>query len=149
MATGLYTLTLRDNTNEPSTMSIHTPALDDSNINSVLADMIAFETAVAGLSDGAISKQKLTAVDQTRTYTVPASQTVQKGIKFTISYRDSVTGSNYYVQLPCADLTVLPTGNEKVILTANPGLAFKTAFEALAVSPAGNPVVITQISYND
>lgn len=146
---GLYTVTLYDNSGDPGTMSVNVRAATSANWNAIQADIVAFETAIAGLSDGAIGQRKFTADNLLFPWTAPASPMVQRNIKFTVSYRDTTTGKNYYVQIPCADLDQLPTGTEEVPIDAGAGLAFVTAFEALAVSPAGNPVNVVQITYND
>ena len=83
----------------------------------------------------------------------PVSALATRNTKWLVHYQDSVDGSEHNLEIPTADLTLQSAGSNVVDLTAGPGLAFKTAFEAFALSPVypgqggGNAVTLTKIEY--
>lgn len=80
----------------------------------------------------------------------PASKLAQRGVKWTVVGRDTVTGVPVVNHIPTANLTLLPAGDsEDLVLTSGAGATFKTAYEALVKSPAGNALALERVYYSD
>jgi hypothetical protein len=80
----------------------------------------------------------------------PTSKLAQRGIKWTVVGRDTVTGVPVINHIPTANLTLLPAGDaEDLVITGGVGLAFKTAYEALVKSPAGNALALERVYFSD
>lgn len=84
---------------------------------------------------------------------VPANdQFAQRGIKLLCRYHDAANPSRKFrVSIPTFDLEKLPLHSEFLDLTADEGLALKTAFEAVVKSPdnSSNAVVLDSAQYID
>lgn len=92
-------------------------------------------TAVQGVTIGANLSKELT-YSKTLLGSTPAASTLaQRENKWLCRYHDATNFQKFQVSLPCADLTKLDAGEEFLDLTAGEGLALKTAFEAVVVSP--------------
>lgn len=92
-----------------------------------------------------------------------ADHYVQRETKWLVTYKDITQfldvgntinnvgfGNIYTLEIPCADLPIgIGAGKETIIdLTVNPGLAYKTAFEAVQNSPTGgNEVELLEIKH--
>lgn len=69
----------------------------------------------------------------------------QREDKALVMYEDTVSLEKYTVEIPTVDqVTIL--GRDLYDITTAPWSTFVTAFEALAVSPDGNPVNVLSIS---
>lgn len=80
----------------------------------------------------------------------PTSKLAQRGIKWTLQGRDTVTGVPVINHIPTANISLLPAGDtEDLDLTAGVGLALKTAYDALVKSPAGNALALQRCYYSD
>lgn len=78
-----------------------------------------------------------------------ASVLAQRENKFLIRYHDATTLQKFQAAVPTADLTAVVDHTEFIDITAGGGLAVKTAFEAIVVSPnnAANAVVLDSIQF--
>ncbi len=78
---------------------------------------------------------------------LPTSDFAQRENRFRVFYQDTVTLKKYHLDLPCADLSVMPSGSDLLDISAAPATDFITPFEAHAVSELGNAVTVLAIQY--
>jgi len=120
-------LTYRDNTSEKSAAVFQGADFTALNFDAQVTLQGALVTAVAGVCDGVLAQTTRIAAVVEGSAAIPAVG-VQREIKFMARWH---AGSELHrSELPCADLSQLISGQERVDLTAGAGLAFKTAFEA-------------------
>jgi hypothetical protein len=79
----------------------------------------------------------------------PSSTLAQRENKFLVRYHDATTFQKFRVELPCADLSLLPAGSDFLVITAGLPATYVTAFEAVAKSPADptHSVIVDSIEY--
>lgn len=107
-------------------------------------------TAVQAVILGVNQQTRLTYNESNLSSDAAASQLAQREKKWLLRYHDSVNPSlKFTVSIPTSDLTKLPNHQEFLDLTAGVGLALKTAFEAVVVSPddSANTVVLDSVQY--
>lgn len=106
-------------------------------------------TAIQAVGLGSNQNKQLTYARTFLAATPAASQLAQRENKWLARYHDATTFKKYTVSWPCADLTKLASGEEFLDLTADPGLALKTAFEAVVVSPddSTHAVVLDSVQF--
>lgn len=93
-------------------------------------------TAMAGIVIGRFVKNQVTLARNVTGAQIPATDGLaQRENKWLARYHDNTTFQNFQVSIPTADLSLHKPNSEFVDLTVDPGLAFKTAFEAVVVSP--------------
>lgn len=152
-----YGVTVADNTvnpnGSPQTATWRVPiiTLTPGNVAATATLAGNLLTAVQAICLGANQQTRLMYDEAFLSSTPAASKLAQRGVKWLVRYHDSVTEQKFTVSLPCADLTKLPDHEEFLDLTAGDGLAFKTAFEAVVVSPdnSANSIVVDTVQYVD
>lgn len=163
MAGGELKFTVRDNTGEIGPVEIHTGSVDAVSLPGLLTQVGTLRTAVDGVVIGVISAESLKVFETKLSAAKAASQLAQKGVKWLCGYADSqqffdpgvnaIPNAGYQkvftFTIPCADLTLLVSGEEALSLTSGPGLAFKTAFDATARSPYGGSASLQYMKYVD
>lgn len=147
-----YNLGLRDSSNEISTTKWNIGDLTAISLPGALTDMTALEAATDGVTLGAIATSAYGDSDS-RPYSRPTDAQCQRGTKWTVSWEDAVTFQKGTNTIPTANLDLLPlvggVRTEDMDLTANPGLALKTAIQALCKSPAGNALTVLRVYFSD
>lgn len=133
-----YTLT--DFSRERSTVAFNVLSLaDNPTFTSAVA---AWETSLQAVTNGQIYR-----TDQS-TGAIISNAAGAAGsareYKLLLTYEDSVTLQLYTVSVPTFDVSTVTmiAGTDNVDLTIAPMPTFKTNFEALAASPAGNTVTL-------
>lgn len=163
MANGELKFTVRDNTGEIGPVEIHTGAVTAISLPDLLTEIAALRTAIDGVSIGVLASESLKVFETKLNSAKAASQLAQKGVKWLCGYTDNqqffdpgvnaIPNAGYQkvftFTIPCADLTLLVTGDEELVLTSGPGLAFKTAFDATARSPYGGTALLQYMKYVD
>lgn len=82
----------------------------------------------------------------------PASPLAQTNIQFIAEASDDVTGETFRVRIPTADLalaTSIVGGVATVPLGAGAGLALKTAWDAVVLSPEGNASTLQSLYFRE
>lgn len=148
MAGSFFGLSFKDNSGEIGKTDFNIGDLTAVSLPGALSQMGDLTNAIQGLVLGAKVGSRWGDADQFAAAN-PASKLCQRGIKWTVVGRDSTTGVPVINHIPTADLTKLPATGEDIDLTAGAGLAFKTAYEALVKSPAGNALVLERVYYSD
>jgi len=138
---GQFNVTFACNNQKTSTPSFGWGAASD-------AALIALADALDGISTAVVGKQFVTErreVDAGSSAAPPGD--AGRGKKYVISYVDTVTGDKHQVEIPGADDDLLAPGTVQLPIDADEGLAVKTTFETAVVSPAGNAVTVTAITF--
>jgi len=150
LPTSFWSTTYADNTvksnGEPETTSTSIPitTLTAANVVAQAALIADLNTAIEALVLGHQVAQQ-TVFDRPVYEKIPAdSNLAQRENKWLVRYHGATTFQKFQVTIGTADLSLLPDGSEFLDLTDGEGLAFKTAFQAIAKSPnngAENTVV--------
>jgi len=163
MALGELEFGIRDNSREVGKVEVHTGPVTALTLPALLTQIGTLRTAIDGLSIGTMASEALAVFKTKITSAAPATTLAQRGKKWTVGYSDITAdwdggigvqvnygyGKIFTFTIPCCDLTLLVSGEEGLDLTSGPGLAFKTAFEAIAKSPYGGATRVEYIRYID
>lgn len=152
MPGSFWGLTFRDSSNELGKTDFNIGDITALSIAGALTDMGAARTALENITLGTVAQSRFGDAD-TLSNARPTDPLCQRGVKWTVSWEDTVTHSKGTNYIPTADLSLLPlvggVRSEDLDLTAGAGLAAKTALDTLAKSPAGNPISVLRIYYSD
>jgi len=148
-------LTINDNTTVPkqesATMEVAVATITAGNLVAQTALHDALIDAIDDLIIGVEAKRALIA-NRTLLSGLPASDPLaQKENRWLVRYHSSTDFQKFVVSIATADLTLLADGNEFLDITtvASPGLAFKTAFEAVVRDPndVAQSVVVDSVQF--
>jgi len=107
--------------------------------------------AIADLIIGVEAKRTLISSREILSGLAASSMLAQKENRWLVRYHSSTDFQKFVVSIGTADLTLLDTGEEFLDITtaATPGLAFKTAFEAVVRDPndVAQSVVVDSIQF--
>lgn len=149
MPGSFFGLSYKDNSREIGRTDFNIGDLTAVSLAGALTQMGALEDAISAIVLGSLVQSRWGDSDNI-VAAPPTSKLAQRGVKWTLQGRDSVTGVPVINHVPTADLTKLPAGaSEDLDLTAGVGLALKTAYEALVKSPAGNALTLERCYYSD
>lgn len=151
-----YDLSIVDWDKKIGHTEIHTGLVTALTLPALLGQTGALRAAIDNIVIGVIQKEQQTVYDTILSAALPTSEFAQRGNKWLVSYHDNtqffdpplnaIPNDSYLrkfrIMIPTADNSLLALNDTQLDLTVNPGLAFKTAFEAVAKSPAGGSVVI-------
>lgn len=144
-----FGLSLKDNSREIGRTDFNIGDLTAVSLPGALTQMGALTDAIMAIVIGVKVQSRWGDVDNF-VAAPPTSKLAQRGVKWTLQGRDSVTGVPVINHIPTANLTLLPAGDtEDMDLTAGVGLALKTAYDALVKSPAGNALTLERCYYSD
>jgi len=118
------------------------------------AGNIAAQTTAIGLLEDALEAVTLvgfTKLDVLATTTVlagvqPVDGNAQRETKWLVSGTDTA-GFSTTIEIPGADLSLLPAGSAALDLSAGAGLTLKNALEAVWRSKQGNAVVVNRVMH--
>lgn len=148
-------LTFNDNTvrangtPESGVVSLPVTALTAANYTAKKALIDALITAMEGITIGNPAKSEVVIDRQVISTSPAATAQAQRENKFLMRYHGNTLGQKFQASIPTADLDQLMTNSEFVDLTAGNGLALKTAFEAIVVSPndGGEGTVLDSVQF--
>lgn len=141
----IYTLTVRDYSDEYSRVSFNTPepAADGTDWAANLALHAALQAAVDALCIGNLAREQFVAYVEPLNDARPANQYAQRETGLRLFWVDATTGQKGHWTIPCPDLSLIANpGSDQVDLTVSVVGTLVSAIEALAVSPAGNSIEI-------
>jgi len=150
-----YNLTVNDNTlkangtPESSSMGVAVTTLTAANVAAQSALIINLENAIDGVTIGEMAKSEIV-FERSILSASPASSTLaQRENKWLMRYHGNTLNQKFQVSVGTADLTLLDSGSEFLDLTADEGLALKTAFEAIVKSPndAAETVTLDSVQF--
>ena len=141
--TSSVVFTVRDHSDENSTVSFPIGIIDESNWVAVDAKIATLQAAVRAATTGNVSFRTLVAyrkiVDDNR----PANPYAQREIGLRLFYSDNVNGRKYSLTIPAPDLVVMSQGGtDQIDLTGSLADPLVAAMEAVMQSPDNNPVTI-------
>jgi hypothetical protein len=156
MAQPHYSLTLTDYEGTPGDVQVNTGLVTALTLPGLLTQIGALRTAIDNITIGIPAKENQTVFDTILSQDKPTDPNAQRGNKWLVIYHDNtqffdapvnaIPNAGYLkpfrIMIPTADNSLLADNEKDLDLTVNPGLAFKTAFEAIAKSPYGGSVVI-------
>jgi hypothetical protein len=151
-----YGLSLRDWDKKIGTVEINTGLVTALTLPALLTQIGALRTAIANITIGVVANERQDVFNTILSQANPTDEFAQRGNKWLVSYHDNTPFFDdpinaipndaylrkFRVMIPTADNSLLAANDTFLDLTVNPGLAFKTAFEAMAKSPAGGSAVI-------
>lgn len=146
----LYSLSVLDYSKEDRASSVrfNITTLNAGNYVAVGTAVGALQSAIDAVIVGNLASDRIIAVDNFITRARPASPAAQRENKWLLIYEDNTTHRLYRNELPTADLTLLTGGSDFISdLTVAPWAAFKTAFEAVVLSPAGNATTLREVQF--
>lgn len=148
-ATSFWGLSINDNTvkdngqPESTAFEVAITTLDDTNVVAQEALLTSLESAIDAIVIGVLAKATLTWERAQLSLDPAASTAAQRENKWLCRYHsDEVPATKFQVSIGTADLTKLPNHKEFLDLTTGVGAAFKTAFEAVVVSPDDPTVAV-------
>lgn len=150
-----WTNTLSDNTRkpngEPESTTLRVPIITLTPANVAATETLTgnLATAIAAITIGANNKREIT-YNVTQFEKIPAaSPLAQRENKWLVRFHDATTFQKSSVSIGTADLAELAGNSEFLVITAGNGLAFKTAFEAVVVSPfdSSHSVVVDSVQF--
>lgn len=120
-----------------------------------LADNTAFEAAQTTFENAlddmllGVQQNRVNQYSQTFTNAPALSPSAQREVKMLARYTDNVNGKGYSVSFGTLDLATagIVAGTDFITLETTPGSTFKSAFEAFAASPDGNPVTLNSLQF--
>ena len=143
-----YSVTLLDYSREKSSVRFNTVQITAANFDAQMTAMLDLRNAIDGITLGAIQSERRVAQNNVLTNVPPLSTTAQRESKWLAVYVDTVTGLLYRNEIPTADPALLSNNSDRI--TSFPAGAlgtFKTAFEAVVRSPAGNTTSLQYLEF--
>jgi hypothetical protein len=135
-----------DHDAEGSSIGVRCADLNAGNIAVTLANIAILQTALEAVSLNGFTKLDVLAVTTLIGDPQPVSGLAQREIKWLVSGTDT-GGFTTTIEIPGADLTLLPAGSPNLDLAAGAGLALKNALEAVWVSKQGNAVTVNRVTH--
>lgn len=150
-----YSFTMADNTvnsngvPESTSSAIAVTTLTPANVAAEITKANNLQAAVAAVTLGSFLKSESVYARNLLGVSPAASTLAQRENKWLVRYHDATTFQKFQWSVGTADLSLLPDGSEFLDITAGDGLALKTAFEAVAVSPADSThtVVVDSVQF--
>lgn len=133
-----------DHDSEASGVGMGLVDLTAGNITAQLALVDAVEAAILAIVTGELQSKAVVAVTEDFAVTPPADGYAQRETKWLVSGVDSA-GNNASMEIPTANLSLLPSGSGVLDLSADEGLDLKTALDAAWRSKQGNLVTVSRV----
>lgn len=154
-----YGITVRDWEGSLGTVEINTGAVTAVSLPGLLTQVGALRSAIDALIIGVISDERQTVFNTILSAALPVSEFAQRGNKWIVYYHDNtaffddpinaIPNAGYlkpfHIMLPTADNALLDANETVLDISAGVGLAFVTAFQALARSPYGGTVIVDSV----
>jgi len=133
-----------DHDAEASSVGMGIPDLGVGNIAAQLTLVDAVETALLAVTIGELQSKSVIATTEDFAVTPPADGYSQRETKWLVSGVDT-EGNNASMEIPCANLDLLPSGSGVLDLSAGAGLALKSALDDVWTSRQGNLVTVARV----
>lgn len=147
---GLYSLSFLDYSKEDAASSVrfHIPELTAANIAAQTALIDTLRTSIDAVTLGTLATERVIAEDNFLSRTRPTDPTAQRENKWLFLYEDQTTHRIYRGEIPTANITLLDAPSDHIAdLTTGVWGTFKSAFEAVVKSPAGNAVTLLDVQF--
>jgi len=141
VATSFWELSLNDNTlkqnGEPehASMQVAITTLNAGNLAATATLIAALKTASLAVVLGHVRQDTTTLLRPIPSVSRPTDTAAQRENKWLLRAHSATSNQKFRYSLPTANLSLLGDGSEYLDLTADEGLDFKTAFDAVVRSP--------------
>lgn len=135
--------TIRDKTNEYSTVRFALPDVTAANYDATITAMDAIQTAISAMTIGSIASRSLIAFNDKIDDTTPLNPWAQRELGIRFFYQETTHGmKKYHITVPCPDLLVVDVSDKDHVDTENftTSNALLTLLEAHMVSPNGRDI---------
>lgn len=145
---GLMSFSFKDYSKELSTVRFALATITAANFDTIHTSMVAFQAALIALQvEDALQSRRYVAENLFVARAPAASALSQRENKWLLTAEDTTLHSIFRHEVPLANSALLADNSDQLKLTAGPGSAFKSAFEALVRSPAGNEAALLNAEY--
>lgn len=142
---------IQDYNGEQSVTGLNVGAVTAVSLPGLLTNIAAYRAGIDGLILGTVKSDQLVAYKTPGTNALPSDQNAQVERKWLVTYDDITQyfdapvnaipnagfGKIFNLEIATADATLLDDNQEFLVLASGPGLAYASAFNALARSPYG------------
>lgn len=144
-----YSMTLRDYDREPSTFGFAQEEVTAANFDTISAEALAVQQAVAGVSLGVVANEQ-TVINRGTSLGAPTDQAAQREIKWFCQMLDTSEAKLFDFEVPCADTSLLQNNDSYLVKygnivgndTGGEITAFRDAIQDLYRSPYGNTATL-------
>jgi hypothetical protein len=145
-----FRVSILDNTEREPASSINVivdPALPANGVPG--GDQDSLLAALTALTIGAVGESSMNEkiVHEIGTTVRPADTLAQNEKRFVVNFTDTVLNVKGSFSIPCADLTLLPTGSENLDITSGAGQTLANLLNSHGRSKFGNAISVTGISF--
>lgn len=151
--------TIQDYNGETSVTGLNVGAVTAVSLPGLLSDIADYRAAVDDLILGTVKSDQLVAYKTPGTNALPSDQNAQVERKWLVTYDDITTffdppvnaipnagfGKIFNLEIATANAELLDDNQEFLDISAGPGLAYASAFNALARSPYGGQARVLSI----
>jgi len=141
---GKWNYGIIDHDSESSTVGVLTIDLTAGNFAATAALLATLAAAVDGVIIGTPRSESIIAVQNEIAGVAPADAFAQRETKWLVTGTDSA-GLTCTLEIPTANLDLLPAGSGTLDIAAGAGLALKNALDAVWRSRAGNAVTVSRV----
>lgn len=142
-----YGVTYKDYNRETSTTRFSVTQITSGNITTETPKHTALLAAIQAISIGELQRERVVLTNTFSSSAPATSNLAQRENKWLVTMEDSTTHKTFRHEIPCADLSLLAGNSEFLDLSADEGLALKTALDACVISPAGNASVTITVQF--
>jgi hypothetical protein len=146
---GRFARTYKDYDGESSTMAFPIAAITAANYDAQLALQATFVSALVPMMASTPGLAKTTWGNVVEASGVCDNPLAQRETKWLVQYHDYSTNTKGVLEIPCANLNKLDANDRANAAIGDEGEvdAFVAALEAYMLSPAGNAIVVDEITF--
>ena len=149
---GKITWSILDHSDEIGTFRMHIPDLDAANVDAYVDDgatgtLGQLRLAISALTLGNHLRRSVIATTIVDNAVIPADSSAQRERKAQVTYRDTVSGKRYTMEIPAFDMTGSESGTDILDLDHVEWAAFVALFEANCVSELGNAIEVVSAKH--
>jgi hypothetical protein len=132
---------------EKTEVGMYITTLTAGNFDAQVTAAQALQTAIQGISLIDFEGLTIRHVDEDTETDQPASAYAQRENKWLIRYTDDTLNTRHTLEIGGPDLSLTTADGKTLDVSGGAGAAFVTAFEANALSPAGNAVTFVSATH--
>lgn len=140
------TFSYQDYSREKSNVRFAVTTMTAATFDAVNTAINSLSTAILGIqTENSLQSKRVIAANNFITRSPAADPTTQREIKWLALFEDDTLHSLFRHEIPQADPALLGSNSDYLDLSAGVGQAFKTAAEAVVLSPAGNSASLISV----
>lgn len=133
-----------DHDGEGSSVGVMIADLTAGNFAASIVELDAIRDAIEAITLCTLRTRAIIAVTEEIAGVLPANGFAQRETKWLVSGNDA-NGQARTLEIPGADLSLLPAGSGVLNIAAGVGLALKTALDAAWTTPTGEAITVEQV----